>query len=134
MLEKASQEVKQFHNDIFSTQREHIAKLSVDIAEKILLKEIGERRYEIETIVQESLKNAPSQHGVVVRLNSEDLDVYQKAAKESGKDVLANVKLMADANLGPAQCVVETDKGMIEYFIEQHLQLIGEALKGSVEN
>jgi flagellar biosynthesis/type III secretory pathway protein FliH len=134
MLEKASQEVKQFHNDIFSTQSEQIAKLSVSIAEKILLQEIGERRYEIEKIIQEALKNAPSQHGVTVRLNPEDLEVYQKSVKEGGKDVLANVKLVSDPNISSAQCVVETDKGMIEYFIEQHLQLIGEALKGSVEN
>jgi len=42
---------------------------------------------------------------------------------------LANVKLVADANIRPGECVVETNKGMIEYFIEEHLKKVSEALK-----
>ena len=132
-LDEAAAQMKQFHKELFSVHGEQIAKLSIEIAEKILLHEIGEGRYEIEKIIQEALKNAPSQNNVVVKLNQGDIELYQKTVKETGKDVLANIELVADANVGPCQCVVETDKGVIEYFIEQHLQQIGKALTGSEE-
>ena len=132
-LDEAAAQVKQFHKELFSVHGEQIAKLSISIAEKILLHEIEEGRHEIEKIIQEALKNAPSQNNVVVKVNQSDIELYQKTVKETGKDVLANVELVADANIGPGQCVVETDKGVIEYFIEQHLQQIGKALTGSEE-
>ena len=40
-------------------------------------------------------------------------------------------KLVGDAGIGPGQCVVETDKGMVEYFIEEHLKQVSEALMGA---
>lgn len=134
MLEEAASQLKQFHKELFSVHEEQIARLSIAIAEKILMHEIGEEKHEIEKIIQEALKNAPSQNNVVVKVNQGDIELYQKTVKETGKDVLSNVELVADANIGPGQCVVETDKGTIDYFIEQHLQQIGKALTGSEEN
>lgn len=133
MLEGAAVEVKQFHKDLFSVHTEQIARLSIAIAEKILLHEIGEEKHEIEKIIQEAIKSAPSQNNVIVKVNQGDIELYQKTVKETGKDVLANVELVADANIGPGQCTVETDKGTVDYFIEQHLQQISKALTGSEE-
>ena len=109
----------------FSSNREQIVRLSVQIAEKILLKEISSGNYEIEKIVAEALKTAPTQQDVVVRINPQDLQRYH----QSGNDLLANVKLVADPGIGCAECVVETNKGMIEYFINEHLRQVTEALE-----
>lgn len=133
-LDKAAQELAKFHEEVFSSHREQIARLSVQIAEKILLKEIESGKYDISKIIQEALKAAPSGQNVVVRVNPGDLSEYQKIADKADGDILSSVKLAADPRVGPAECVVETDKGMVEYFIEEHLRQVGEALEGKKAN
>jgi flagellar biosynthesis/type III secretory pathway protein FliH len=128
-LEDAAVKLQQFQEEIFSSHREQIARLSAEIAGKILLKETADGNYEIGKIVQEALKVAPAQQDIVVRLNPNDLQQLQKIIEDKGGDALGSVKLMPDVNIGPAQCVIQTDKGMIEYFIEEHLKQISEALK-----
>ena len=128
-LEAAAARLQQFQEEIFSSHKEQIARLSVEIAGKILQKELGDGKYDIVKIIQEALKVAPAQQGVVVRLNSGDLERYEKGIDEKSGDGLGNAKLVADASIGPGECVVETDKGMIEYFIEEHLKKVSEALK-----
>jgi len=129
-LEAAAVKLQQFQEEIFSSHREQIVRLSVEIAGRILLKEIADGNYEIEKIIQEALKSAPAQEDIVVRLNPGDLAQLQKVIEDKGGDGLDNIKFVPDANIGPSQCVVQTDKGMIEYFIEEHLKQVGEALKG----
>jgi flagellar biosynthesis/type III secretory pathway protein FliH len=129
VLEDAAVKLQQFQEELFSSHREQIARLSVEIADKILLKETADGNYEIGKIVQEALKVAPAQQDIVVRLNPNDLQQLQKIIEDKGGDALGSVKLVPDVNIGPAQCVVQTDKGMIEYFIEEHLKQISEALK-----
>ena len=103
--------------------------LSVGIAEKILQNQIAQGQYDIEKIVQESLKTAPSQQDVSIRLNPDDLQQFQQILKDEGSGIPFNAKLLPDANIGPAQCIIETDKGMIEHLIDKHLAQISEALK-----
>lgn len=128
-LSAAVNEFKQLNENVFNSHREQIARLSVGIAEKILQKEIAQRQYDIEKIVQESLKTAPSQQDISIRLNPDDLQQFQHILKEKGSGIPLNAKLLPDANIGPAQCIIETDKGMIEHLIDKHLAQIAEALK-----
>jgi len=128
-LESAATRLEQFQEEIFSSHKEQIARLSVEIAGKILRKEIGEGKYDIVKIIEEALKVSPAQQDVVVRLNPADLACFEKGVDKKGDDVLSNVKLIPDAGIGRGECVVETDKGMIEYFIEEHLKKVSEALK-----
>ena len=128
-LSAAINEFKRLNEDVFNSHREQIARLSVGIAEKILQKEIAEGQYNIEKIVQESLKTAPSQQDVSIRLNPDDLQQFQQILKDEGSDIPFGAKLLPDANIGPAQCIIETDKGMIEHLIDKHLAQITEALK-----
>jgi flagellar biosynthesis/type III secretory pathway protein FliH len=128
-LEKAAAELKQFQQEIFTSHREQIAQLSVKIAEKILLKEIEAGKYEISNIIQEALKTVSGQKDIVVRVNSNDLE--QLSHINDGNSALANIKLKADPNIGPANCILETDRGMIEYCIEEHLKQVAQALKGT---
>ena len=130
-LDKAAGELAGFQEEMFSSHREQIARLSVEIARKILLREIENGNYEISRIIQEALKAAPSQQDVIVRVNPDDLTGYQKQTEAEGIDALSEVKLVGDAGIGPGQCVVETDKGMVEYFIEEHLKQVSEALMGA---
>ena len=132
-LEEASNKLKQFREEIFSSHREQIARLSVEIARRILQKEISEGQYEIEKIIQELLKTVPSQQNITIRLNPVDLQQYEQIAKDKNVNIPSDIKLVADPTIGPAQCIVETDKEMVENLIDEHLIQIAEALKSEDE-
>ncbi len=128
-LEDAVAKINEFQKNLFESSKEQIAKLSVEIARKILVQEVQEGDYEIESIVKEALKNAPTHQDVVVHLNPEDHVQFQKVLQGDAGGALADIKFVADPNIGRAECLLETPKGVIESLIEAHLERIGKALE-----
>jgi len=129
VLSHAAENLQSFQEELFGSHREQIIRLSLEIAKKILIKDTHERNYDIEKILGEALKTSPSQQDVIIRLNPADLQEYQRITSDSEGGAIANVKLIADPGIGLAECVVETNKGMVEYLIEEHLNQISKALK-----
>ena len=121
--------LNQFYDKLFAGQKEEIARLSVEIARKILARQVQNGDYEIESIVKEALTNAPTRQEVVVHLNPEDLILCQKAQQDEPNGALAGIKLISDPNIGRAECLLETPKGIVESLIDEHLERIGQALK-----
>ncbi len=128
-LESLVAKLNHFCEQVFAEHREEIAKLSVEIARKILVQKVIEGDYEIESIVNESLKNAPTHHDVVVHLNPEDLTQCRKLQQDNASGTLAGLKFIADPNIGRAECMLETPKGIIESLIDDHLEQIAKALQ-----
>jgi flagellar biosynthesis/type III secretory pathway protein FliH len=134
-LKDLIEKLNQFYDKLFAEHNEEIAKLSVEIARKVLARQVRDGDYEIESIVREALKNAPTRKDLVVHLNPEDHILLQKALqhrKEScGEDSdsdLAGIKFISDSNIGRAECLLETPKGIIESQVNEHLERIGNAL------
>jgi len=128
-LKALADKLNQFYDKVFTEHREEIAKLSVEIARKVLVQKVQEGDYEIESIVKEALKKAPTRQDVVVHLNPEDLGQCQKLQKDDDTGVLAGINFVADSNIGRAECLLETPKGIIESLINEHLERIGKALE-----
>jgi flagellar biosynthesis/type III secretory pathway protein FliH len=114
---------------VFSSHAEQIAKLSVQIARRILQKDIEDKKYDIENIIEKVLKTVPSQQDIVIHLNPGDLAQYNEAIKDNKPIFLSHAKMIGDPSIGCAECIVETDKGLIEYLIDEHLMQIENALK-----
>ncbi|MHC4060557.1 MAG: FliH/SctL family protein [Planctomycetota bacterium] len=119
----------QFYGKLLAEHKEEIARLSVEIARKILMQKVQEGDYEIEAIVKEALKNAPTRQDIVVHLNPKDLAECQKVMGDDPEGTMSGVSFVADPNIGQAECLLETPKGIIESFINEHLERLGEALK-----
>ncbi len=128
-LNGVAAKLNQFCDKIFAEHREEIARLSVEIARKILVQKVENRDYEIESIVKEALKNTPTRQDVVVHLNPEDLVQCQKAQQDEPAGILAGIKLVSDPNIERAECLVESPKGIIKSLINEHLEQISKALK-----
>jgi flagellar biosynthesis/type III secretory pathway protein FliH len=129
-LQDAAGKLNKFYEGAFVEHKEQIAKLAVEIARKILVQKVEEGEYEIESIIKEAISNSPTRQDIVVRLNPDDLSQYEQLREKESIADLAGVKFVADANIGRAECVLETPKGIIESLIEQHLEQVGKALKG----
>ena len=118
-----------FYEQVFAEQKEEIAKLSVEIARKILMRKVEDGDYEIQSIVKEALNKAPTQQDIVVHLNPEDLAECQKALQNEPDGTLTDVKFVSDSNIGRAECLLESPKGIVESMINEHLDRISKALK-----
>ena len=121
--------LNQFYDKVFVEHKEEIARLSVEIARKILMRKVEDGDYEIQSIVKEALNNAPTRQDIVVHLNPEDLAECQKALQNEPDDTLKDVKFVSDSNIGRAECLLESPKGIVESLINEHLDRISKALK-----
>ena len=122
-------EVNRFYDEALAKNKEEIAKLSVEIANKILMQKVQKGDYQIESIVKEALQKAPTRQDVVVHLNPEDLTCLNVNPDVHRDSALANIKFVADPSVGRAECLLETPKGIIKSFIDEHMERISEALK-----
>lgn len=121
--------LNEFYDKVLAEHREEIAKLSVEIARKILMQKVEDGDYEIESIVKEALKNAPSRQDIAVHLNPDDLAQCQKAQQDEPGGALAGIKFIADSNIASAECLLESPKGIIKSLIDENLERISKALK-----
>jgi flagellar assembly protein FliH len=121
--------LRKLHEETLASNRVEIARLAMEIARKILQSKIGKGDYEIQAILEEALKQAPTRQNIVVHLNPEDLPRCQQLQQETPQGPLAELELVADWNIGRGECLVETPKGVIRSFLEEHLDRIREAIE-----
>jgi flagellar biosynthesis/type III secretory pathway protein FliH len=121
--------LNQFCDKLYVEHREEIARLSVEIARKILMQKVENGDYEIESIVKEALNNTPGGQEVKVHLNPEDIEKCKKAQQSEPGSVLTGIKLIPDPNIGRAECLLESPKGIIKSMIDDNLERIGKALE-----
>ncbi len=118
-----------FYDKAFVGHSEEIARLSVEIARKILMHKVENGDYEIESIVKEALEKAPSRQDVVVHLHPEDIAQCQQAQQDEPGSVLVGVTLVSDSSIGRAECLLESPKGIVKSLIDENLERIGRALE-----
>jgi len=128
-ISDAATKLNHFYETVFAEQKEEIAKLSMEIARKVLMQKVEDGDYKIESIVKEALNNAPTRQDIVVHLNPEDHAECQKALGDKPDGDLADVKFISDSKIGRAECLLESPKGIVESLINEHLDRISKALK-----
>lgn len=120
--------LNEFCDKIFAGQEEEIAHLSVEIARKILMYKVENGDYEIEGIVKGALENAPGRQDLKVHLNPDDFAQCQKAQEAEPNGALAGITLVSDSNIGRAECLLESPKGIVKSLIDENLDRIAKAL------
>ena len=126
-LQSVTEKLQNFYDKIFMEHQEQIARLSVEIARKILAQKVEKGDYEIETIIKEVLSKSPARHDIDIHLNPEDLNNLQNTLQK--EPLFAGIKFTSDPNVDRAECLLKSPKGNIESSISEHLEQIYEALK-----
>jgi flagellar assembly protein FliH len=125
-LTRAAQQVEGFRAELLAEAEGQLLSLAVEIARKVLMQEIQAGRYQIDPIVAEALRRVPAHGGVVVHLNPGDCAQCQAAARQEGE--APQVRFVADVNVQPGECLLETPEGIVESSVEGHLAAIAEGL------
>jgi flagellar biosynthesis/type III secretory pathway protein FliH len=121
-------QLNKIHEETVASHRSEIARLAVEIARKVLACRTANGDYDLQTVIEEALKCAPTRQDIVVHVHPEDLAPCQQLMQENPDGPLAGLEFVADWSVARADCVVETPKGIVKSFVEQHLERIGEAL------
>lgn len=130
-LSRAAEDLNETRSTLFSSHREQIVRLSLEIAARILAKEVADGNYAIEKIVLETLASAPPSRQMTIRLNPDDLKAFETAAAEQELNLPPSIEFAADRSVRPAECVIESELGTVESLIDEHLAKIGDALLGA---
>ena len=128
-LDSIAGKLNDLYQETVAQNRSDIAKLAVEIARKILNWKTCTGDYDIHVIIEEALKQAPTRQELVVHVNPEDLPRCQELQQEHPDSQLAGLNLVADWSIVRAGCLVETPKGIVRSFVEEHLGRIAEALE-----
>jgi flagellar biosynthesis/type III secretory pathway protein FliH len=132
-IENAAEGLEQASAGLLASCNSHIAHLAVEIAARILARQISQNDYNIENIVAEAIAPVPAGKQTILRLNPADIETLNKNIGRIPDLAARNLQLVPDSAVGPAQCVLETPDGIIEYLIEEHLKQIESALAGSAK-
>ncbi len=116
-------------SELFRRHKDDIVNLAVEIARKVLTHRIEQEDYKIQDVIKQTLGDAPTQKDIVIRLNPKDYTRIEQLTKADEIDFAKGATFVADAGIGPAQCLLETPKGIVESFIDEHLDRISEVLK-----
>ncbi|MBN1125637.1 MAG: hypothetical protein JXA82_11560 [Sedimentisphaerales bacterium] len=128
MLDEAAAQIKEHYQQLTGSHREQIVRLSIGIAEKILMKEIQAGQYDIEKIIVEALSHAPAAENIRLRLHPKDKESLGQIMEQTDKPQFHHVELIVDPKLNVGECIVETDKGIVESVLTEHLRQIETAL------
>ena len=128
VLNSVAAKLKEFHERSLASHSEDIARLSIEIARKILAQKVQEHDYEIVSIVQEALNTAPVHSEMTVHVHPDDLAPCQALQQGQPDSALAQIQFLADPTVAPAECRVETPTGSVKSCIGEKLQQISNAL------
>lgn len=132
MLRKFSQsiaELAELRPGIFKATEREVVELSIEIAKKLVHREISIDEKIIATFVRVALDRLTTKSSLKVYLNPADFEVVQ----ENLHQILANdpdrvVELKVDDTLGRGDCVVESDYGSVDARISEQFKEIENGL------
>ncbi len=115
-----------------ASAEESIGKLALEIARKIIRREIQMDESIIRGMVRESLKAIKGSNVIRLKVNAEDADRIRdyKESLLRTVDYVTDFEIIEDPRIEQGGCVVETDYGIVDARIDSQLQEIGRAFFG----
>jgi len=118
--------------EVYEQIAPQLLEISVDIAKKIIKKEVSEDPQVLMNTVVEVLRGLSKEETkVVLRVNPTQVDITKQSVPEmlnlAGMD--ARVTVLSDENISEGGCMVTTGNGVVDATIETQLSVISEALR-----
>ena len=127
-LSTAMTQVKNVQAQAIEEMRHQAVDLAMAIARKVIAQEIQAQRVEIDPIILGALRQLPTRGEIIIHLNPEDVKRSQ-FAEETQSAHARDLKFIADPEIAPGGCLVESVEGSVETSIESSLKKVGEALR-----
>lgn len=122
--------IPRIEKDIIAKAEEHIVKLALAIAERIINQEVATSKEVILGVLKGVLKNISETEGMKIRLNPQDFRHIMEVRKDflQSVDGVRNVVFEEDVSIKRGGAVVETMFGEVDARLESQLKEIREAM------
>lgn len=134
-LEQVKDAVKVFFNapqEVYDNISSDILEISLDIAKKIIKKEVSENQEIILENIKDILKGLSKEESkITLKVNPSQADMLKQEVPQIANSLGLEVKLyvVADEGVMPGGCVLTTSNGVIDATIESQLTIISEVMK-----
>lgn len=119
-IAKNIQEFAEQRDEYFTKLEVEVVQLALSIAAKILHREAQVDPTLVATLVRMAVERMSDQSGVTIRVATGRAGTW--AQYFSGKPNLAHVQILEDAQLGPSDCVLQTELGSANFSLESQLK------------
>lgn len=130
MLDRAVQELKAEKETFYEENEVYIVKLAIEIARKIIQRELNQNADILLYIVREALRKVAGNGKIVIRVHPEDLELLQKNRDflEQQLSTFSSVEFVPSEDVEKGGCVIESESGIVDAQLSVQLEQIEEAL------
>lgn len=119
--------------EVFEYIAPDILEISVDIAQKIIKKEVTQNpELILETILDVMKSISKDESKITVKLNPVQVDMVKTELPEyiSSMGIEAKITVVGDDSVSEGGCILNTNNGIVDASIDTQIEIIKEALKG----
>ncbi|HSW40442.1 MAG TPA: FliH/SctL family protein [Acidobacteriota bacterium] len=120
-------ELKGLKKSYYSQVEREVVALAVEVAKKIVHREISVDQDIIRTLVRVALSHVTEKTAVIIHLNPVDYNFMMKAREELSKNESCDVALVADNSIQQGGCIIQTDCGEIDARIDEKFREVEHA-------
>lgn len=142
-LEKVQQDISSVKNamaeflrakeEVFEYIAPDILEISVDIARKIVKKEIEQNPEIVLESIMDVLKTLPKEESKInIKVNPQQLQLVKGSVPEMIDSIGLEVRtiVIADGTIELGSCIIQTSNGIVDATIDTQLEIIKEVFKG----
>lgn len=130
LFRNAAQSMERARQEINRRFDEQVISLSLEIARKVLARELTDGE-SVRSVIVRALAQSPNRTAARVRLNPLDLEQLEQVRNDHhdlGQRLPEDLVLLPDPKITRGGCVVEGASGYVDARVETQIQLIEEAL------
>lgn len=119
--------------EVFEYIAPDILEISVDIARKIIKKEVEQNPQVIlDSIVEVMRTISKDESRITVKLNPLQVDLVRTELPEyiSSMGIEAKINVVGDDSIAEGGCILNTNNGIVDASLDTQLEIVKEALKG----
>ena len=127
------EEISRVKSYLYSRTEKEVVRLAIEIAKKIVGREIKADRSIIQTLVRVALSHVTEKASVTVRLNPVDYKFLMEQNDALAKAEGSDVTLQSDNSIEQGGCLVETSCGDIDARIGEEFREVEDAFFGDLK-
>jgi flagellar assembly protein FliH len=129
-LDTVLKAIESIKSELVAYNEVHMMNLIFQVAKKLLMDEISQRREVVLDVVKRAIESAQSDENVVVRVSHSDFEFVESVREKLGKefDSLKQVKFESADELTDGGCVVETNYGDVDARVEMRVDKLWAAI------
>ncbi|MFN8009013.1 MAG: FliH/SctL family protein [Terriglobia bacterium] len=121
---KSLEELRRLRKDVFVLSEREVIRLALEVAKKLIKREVVIDEELIVTLVKVALSRAADQTILLIKVNPKDFLTLQRCQSMPSNGIGEGIRIVEDPMMSRGSLVIETESGLIDARIEEQLKEI----------